>query len=132
MNFGSITGTQICILLAILKYSIILFGPQANQYFTTEYYKFIITKKVFSYILFYFFLFLQFDLLDKIYYSNLKMEWCIFKRVYIYIFLHYFNSLIQYSTQTYVSREHSRMLLLYFTVILATLTHGWNFFSPQF
>ena len=43
-----ITGTQICILLAILEYSIILFGPQANQYFTTEYYKFSITKKVFS------------------------------------------------------------------------------------
>ena len=106
-NFGSITSTQICILLAILEYSIILFGPQANQYFTTEYYKFIITKKVFSYILFYFFLFLQFDLLDKIYYSNLKMEWCIFKRVYIYIFLHYFNSLIQYSTQIYLCESRA-------------------------
>ena len=47
-NFGSITSTQICILLAILEYSIILFGPQANQYFTTKYYKFSITKKVFS------------------------------------------------------------------------------------
>ena len=44
------------------------------------------------------------------------------------ISIHWFNIQHKY---TYVSREHSRMLLLYFTVILATLTRGW-IFSPQF
>ena len=136
-----ITGTQICILLAILEYSIILALKRINNIsllneFTNTLNIEEFAKKMdgFSLTLCFTFFFF-FNLIYWIKSTTATWRWndafsSEFTFTYFSIIsIHWFNIQHKY---TYVSREHSRMLLLYFTVILATLTRGWNFFPPQF